>query len=74
MFPSLRPLLRLGQTIADWPVASQQLSRRNAMVALSACSRRREEREDVASYLALRAAQRATSAVPSSAPAAAAHA
>ncbi len=58
MFPSMRRLARLGQAISDWPVESQQLSRRNAMVALSACSRRREEREDVASYLAGRAAER----------------
>jgi hypothetical protein len=51
-------LVRLGQAISEWPVASQQQARRNAMVALTACARRRAEREEVASYLAERAARR----------------
>lgn len=55
MFPPMRPLVQLGQTITEWPVASQQQARRNAMVALTACAQRRAEREDVASYLAERA-------------------
>ena len=54
MFPTMRPLVRLGQTITEWPVASQQQARRNAMVALTACAQRRAEREDVASFLAER--------------------
>ena len=55
MFPPMRQLVRLGQTIQEWPVASQQRARRNAMVALTACADRRAEREDVASYFAERA-------------------
>jgi hypothetical protein len=55
MFPPMRQLVRLGQTISEWPVASQLQSRRNAMVALTACAHRRAEREDVASYFAERA-------------------
>ncbi|MDZ5622952.1 hypothetical protein [Nocardioides bizhenqiangii] len=51
----MRHLVRLGHAISDWPVASQQQARRNAMVALTACADRRAEREDVASYLAERA-------------------
>ncbi|RHW27979.1 hypothetical protein D0Z08_06780 [Nocardioides immobilis] len=58
MFPSMRPLFRLGQAIAEWPVASQQQARRNAMIALTACARRRAEREEVASYLARLSASR----------------
>ncbi len=58
MFPPMRHLVRLGHAIAEWPVESQQQARRNAMVALNACARRRAEREDVASYLAGRSARR----------------
>ena len=58
MFP-MRQLVRLGQTISEWPVTSQQQSRRNAMVALTACAQRRAEREEVASYFADRAARSA---------------
>jgi hypothetical protein len=60
MFTPMSQLVRLGQTISEWPVASQQQARRNAMVALTACARRRAEREDVASYLAERAAHTAS--------------
>jgi hypothetical protein len=63
----MRPLVQLGQTITEWPVASQQQARRNAMVALTACAQRRAEREDVASYLAelsSRSAEPATSVSP----------
>ncbi|KAA1418642.1 hypothetical protein F0U44_09080 [Nocardioides humilatus] len=52
-------LVRIGQTISEWPVSSQQQARRNAMVALTDCARRRAEREDVASYLAERASRHA---------------
>jgi hypothetical protein len=58
MLSPMRQLVRLGQTITEWPVASQQQARRNAMVAATACAHRRAEREDVASYLAERAASR----------------
>jgi len=54
----MRPLVRLGQAISEWPVASQQQARRNAMVALTACAQRRAEREEVASYLAQKVARR----------------
>ena len=42
----------LVQMVRDWPVASQQQARRNAMVATTACAQRRIERQDVADYLA----------------------
>jgi hypothetical protein len=48
------PLRGLVQRLQDWPVASQQQARRNAMVAATACAQRRAEREDVADYLATR--------------------
>ena len=63
MFPPMSPLFRLGQTITEWPVASQQQARRNAMVALTACARRRAEREEVASYFADRSDHRDEPAV-----------
>jgi hypothetical protein len=46
------PVLRLAHT---WSVALQQQARRNAMVALTACTQRRAEREDVEAFLAARA-------------------
>ena len=58
MFTPMNQLVRLGQTISEWPVASQQQARRNAMVALNACATRRAEREEVASFLAGRATRR----------------
>lgn len=64
MFPPMSQLVRLGQTISEWPVASQQQARRNAMVALTDCAQRRAEREDVASYLAARAEQRTADVTP----------
>ncbi len=45
------PLRGLVQRLQDWPVASQQQARRNAMVAATACAQRRAERDDVADYL-----------------------
>ncbi|MBM0125598.1 hypothetical protein [Pimelobacter simplex] len=39
----------------SWSVAVQQQARHNAMVALTACTQRRAEREDVEAYLAARA-------------------
>ncbi|WP_183101414.1 hypothetical protein [Nocardioides pelophilus] len=57
MFSPLPHLARLGRAVAEWPVASQQHSRRNAMIALTACADRRAEREEVAAYLAERRAQ-----------------
>ena len=45
------PLRGLAQRVQDWSVASQQQARRNAMVATTACARRRVERQDVDDYL-----------------------
>ncbi|GAA5153645.1 hypothetical protein GCM10023340_35950 [Nocardioides marinquilinus] len=50
--PLTSPLRVLVRRLHDWPVASQQVARRNAMVAATACAQRRIEREDVADYLA----------------------
>ena len=74
MFPPMRPLVRLGQAISEWPVASQQQARRNAMIALTACAHRRAEREEVASYLAQKAARRDDPAATAPAPGVVAHA
>jgi len=51
------PLTRLVHT---WSVALQRQARRNAMVALTACTQRRAEREDVEAFLAARAGARRT--------------
>ncbi|TQK72205.1 hypothetical protein FBY23_4015 [Nocardioides sp. SLBN-35] len=48
---------RLAHT---WSVALQQRARRNAMIALTACTQRRAEREDVEAFLAARADARRT--------------
>ena len=47
-FPSLTSAAR------TWSVESQQVSRRNAMLAATQCAQRRVERQDVADYLAAR--------------------
>jgi hypothetical protein len=54
--PVTSPLRGLVQRLQDWPVASQQQARRNAMVAATACAQRRAERDDVADYLHARTA------------------
>lgn len=61
--PTLRPALHLvaglARRLRDWPAASQQGARRNAMVACTAASARRAEQEEVQDYLiALAAARR----------------
>ncbi|MDQ6522277.1 hypothetical protein RB608_01630 [Nocardioides sp. LHD-245] len=56
-------LIRLTHT---WSDALQQRARRNAMVALTACTRRRAEREDVEAFLAARADARRTPVIESS--------
>lgn len=50
------PLRGFVQRVQEWPVASQQQARRNAMIASTACAQRRAEREDVADYLSSLAA------------------
>jgi hypothetical protein len=52
----LPPLPNLAAAARTWAVESQQLSRRNAMLAAIECSQRRVEREDVDDYLAARTA------------------
>lgn len=48
--PALRPLAAL----VAWPTTAHHQARRNAMVALTECTRRRAEREDVERFLAAR--------------------
>jgi hypothetical protein len=45
---------RLVRGVLTWPVSSQQGSRRNAMVASTALTRRRRELEEVEAFLAAR--------------------
>ena len=52
----LAPLFHTVRTVRAWPVSAQQLARRNAMIALTECTQRRAEREDVERFLAARAA------------------
>ena len=44
--------------LRTWPVGSQQVSRRNAMVACTALAQRRAEREDVEDFLGSLVAER----------------
>ena len=50
----LTPLLHTVDAVRAWPVAAQQHARRNAMIALTECTQRRAEREDVERFLAAR--------------------
>lgn len=50
-------LVGLVRAAQAWPVTAQQAARRNAMVALTECTRRRAEREEVERFLAERAAR-----------------
>lgn len=52
-----RPLPSLLARIRAWPAASQQGSRRNAMVACTALAQQRAERQDVEDFLAALAAE-----------------
>jgi hypothetical protein len=58
--PSLGPLGRVVEKARSWPVDSQQVARRNAMIACTALAARRAEREDVEEYLARVAGARPT--------------
>jgi hypothetical protein len=49
---SLNPLAPLFGRVHTWSVESQQGARRNAMVATTALTARRAEREDVDAFLA----------------------
>jgi hypothetical protein len=50
----LPTLPNLASAARTWSVESQQVSRRNAMLAATQCAKRRVERQDVADYLAAR--------------------
>ena len=45
---------RLVRSVLAWPVETQQGSRRNAMVASTALTERRHERDEVEEFLAAR--------------------
>lgn len=49
------PLQQVVEALRAWPVEAQQQARRNAMVALTACTERRAEREEVERFLRERA-------------------
>lgn len=50
----LSPLFRTVEAVRAWPVAAQLQARRNAMKALTECTQRRAEREDVERFFAAR--------------------
>ncbi|MGA8256385.1 MAG: hypothetical protein WB767_07390 [Nocardioides sp.] len=50
--PTVTAVSGLVTRLREWPVASQQQARRNAMVAATACAQRRSERDDVADFIA----------------------
>jgi hypothetical protein len=56
MFQAAR---QLTAVVTGWPVRSQQGARRNALVAGTALTERRREREEVEEFLARRHAARA---------------
>lgn len=45
---------RTAGTVRRWPVQSQLVARRNAMIASTALARRRAERDEVEEFLAVR--------------------
>lgn len=47
-----RPIGRAVAAVREWPVESQQRSRRNAMIASTALAQRRAELHDVEDFLA----------------------
>lgn len=48
---------RLARSVLAWPVSTQQGSRRNALVASTALTQRRREREEVEEFLQARFGQ-----------------
>ncbi|MDQ4053437.1 MAG: hypothetical protein M3237_12165 [Actinomycetota bacterium] len=63
----------LAAAARNWSVESQQVSRRNAMLASTQCAQRRAERQEVADYFAAqnaprRPAQRSAAPQPNDAP------
>jgi hypothetical protein len=63
--PSLPNLAAAART---WAVESQQVARRNAMLAATECAQRRAERQDVDDYLAKRRPPRGPSRRPPTPP------
>ncbi len=59
---ALAPLVSGGRRAAAWPVASQQGSRRNAMLGATEIRRRRHEQEEVEAFFAAYRPPRRTSA------------
>jgi hypothetical protein len=57
-------LIPVHHWVHQWAVASQQRSRRNAMVAATALTQRRAESREVEDYLAARAVRRAATDAP----------
>ncbi len=51
---SSAPFASLLHHLRTWPLTSQEQSRRNAMVAATACAQRRIERQEVADYFGSR--------------------
>jgi hypothetical protein len=51
-FPAAAPIASLIHHLRSWPQASQEQARRNAMLAATACTRRRVERQEVDDYFA----------------------
>lgn len=49
-----RPIGHAVTAVREWPVESQQRSRRNAMIASTALAQRRAELNDVEDFLAAR--------------------
>ena len=49
---AVRPVGRAVYVVRQWPVESQQRSRRNAMIASTALAQRRAEFNDVEDFLA----------------------
>jgi hypothetical protein len=61
----LPTLPNLAAAARTWSTDSQQVARRNAMLAATQCAQRRAERQDVADYFAgLPAAQAPSADVP----------
>lgn len=50
------PLATLLHDLRSWPQTSQEQARRNAMIAATACTQRRVERQEVDDFFASRSA------------------
>ncbi len=59
---------RLVRTVLSWPVESQQHARRNALVASTALTRLRVERQEVEDFLAEHERRRTARAAAAAAP------